>query len=468
MDRFNFGKVTINDLVPKNSNYYSNLVGTYDPTSSLESFSQQEGRDHLVQLLAWNHDVGLKLALLSSAHSMLINSLVHAPFTESEIEKVILWAKDQSDFYSLLGVIELAFAHLKAFPKIEGHLFELISTVKDDDPELEGGRFSLLSNLIVLVLDEFARTKIFLGRSPFWVRMAGIAQASIIERVISSTTIDRKEFDSWAGDARGQYFFLQTLIELRREPRWLPDFISPTQLKAEFLGRIASAATIYQEFINSPELRHLVIDEVNPKGLRSLLQFPFAFLPGPLEGAFESIAEMPTEFRSLIDSELRSAPLSTNNFARLVNSALIFKITPDHAQSAAATLRDVQYQLQQPEGGSNMSALIPGLATVSAVTRTPDLANEVRILNRIYRRRLNSPINYNSEIEIALIAAASHENLSDWAKFVGDWITEIAFEVPENGPNDNFLPNLLRLTELEPALLPTCAKGIAAISSLIR
>jgi hypothetical protein len=128
----------------------------------------------------------------------------------------------------------------------------------------------------------------------------------------------------------------------------------------------------------------------------------------------------------------------------------------------------VQYQLQQPEGGSNMSALIPGLATVSAVTRTPDLANEVRILNRIYRRRLNSPINYNSEIEIALIAAASHENLSDWAKFVGDWITEIAFEVPENGPNDNFLPNLLRLTELEPALLPTCAKGIAAISSLIR
>lgn len=35
---------------------------------------------------------------------------------------------------------------------------------------------------------------------------------------------------------------MQSLIDLYKEPRWQPDLVSPEQLKAEILARIANTA----------------------------------------------------------------------------------------------------------------------------------------------------------------------------------------------------------------------------------
>src|SRR3546814_18410647 len=51
----------------------------------------------------------------------------------------------------------------------------------------------------------------------------------------------------WAIGQRGRRFYYQTLSELREEPRWVADYCTPDQLKAEFLGRIPNAASTYQD-----------------------------------------------------------------------------------------------------------------------------------------------------------------------------------------------------------------------------
>ena len=78
-------------------------------------------------------------------------------------------------------------------------------------------------------------------RPPFWRRLASIAHASVLERQIIAAGIPLAFIIEEVTKARGHLYFLQSLIDLRREPRWLPEYVLPGQLKAECIGRIAGA-----------------------------------------------------------------------------------------------------------------------------------------------------------------------------------------------------------------------------------
>ena len=198
------------------------------------------------------------------------------------------------------------------------------------------------------------------------------------------------------------------------------------------------------------------------------MTFPFPFLPGPLEGGAESKMEMPAEVLTDLETKLASESLHPGSFAGLVNSVLIFRIEPDHARLAATALRKVKYQLQQSDDDAHLFGLIHGLATVAAVTRSKELADEVRVLSRVTRSRNRAAMSTEDEMRISIIAAASHENSDDWASFAGDWLTELAFEITKPEDAALLLSHLRRLIEFAPELAITCAKADAALSSVTR
>ena len=68
-----------------------------------------------------------------------------------------------------------------------------------------------------------------------------------------------------------------------------------------------------------------------------------------------------------------------------------------------------------------------GLAKVAAVARSPALADELRILVRKHRYDVEYAISLDEAIRICLVATASRSDLNDWAEFIGDWLTELAF-----------------------------------------
>ena len=70
-----------------------------------------------------------------------------------------------------------------------------------------------------------------------------------------------------------------------------------------------------------------------------------------------------------------------------------------------------------------------------------------------------------AEWRIAMMAAASHEEVEDWARFVGEWITEFAFEVEDGEALQRFRWQLRRLVQIEPALACHCAAADAALAS---
>jgi len=458
--------ISMSSLVPSDIRYYERLVGELNGEVDLKSFVDAKAAPLIREAINHQPFEGLKRALLLSSHVLLAQCISLDGLPRDDVLRLYKWLERSGDRISQLGGIECGLAHLESFPELEASLTRMVQAFIADDPENEGGRLNLLSSLIAMVDGELVRIGVAKGRPPFWRRLAAIAHASVIEREIVATRVSFSDFNEWAVQGRGQFFYLQSFVDLRSEPRWLPDFVSPDQIKAECIGRISGAAQLSAAKIQTPELKAILLEQ-GSGSIKSHLHFPFAYLPGPLEGGFESLVEMPNEIETGLRKALEAEELTTKSFASLVNSAFIFRIGPQFAQLAAEALRRAKYQVRQMRAQNETFALLSGLATVAAVTRSGELAEEVRILARVLRRRPDVDIAPEDTFRIAMITAAAYSDKSKWCKFVGDWQIELAFEDMTRETAATLMRRLQILCQLEPQLWETCARAEAACSAFV-
>ena len=458
--------LSIFTLVPSEIQYYDRLVGEPGDAADLKSFVEVRAKGKFEDWLRYPLD-GLKRALLLSSQAFFPAAISLGGIPGEELVNTYKWLEQHGDKISQLGALEVGLAHLDKFPELEPILAKMAEGFVNDEPDDPEGRLMLLCSLIVMVEGEFARTGIARNRPAYWRRLASIAHASIIERAMVAAGVQPSVIRKWAFSSRGQLYYLQSFVDLRTEPRWLPDFILPKQLKAEFLGRIYTAGHVNAAKLQTAQLRAYLADDPSAP-VKALLQFPFAYLPGPLEGGIESVAEMPSDLVVDLKQGLEAEELTEQAFVSLVNSPLIFKLGPQLAQLAAQALRRAKYQLRKMRAENDAFSLLSGLATVAAVTRSTELADDVRILARVLRRRPGVDIAPEDALRIAMIAAASHRDKAGWCKFVGEWLTELAYEDMPHEKAANLYQIFLILSLLEPGLWETSARAEAALSAYIQ
>lgn len=415
--------------------------------------------------MSWRAYDGFLLALLLSSHSSLSSTINIDQLNEDELVQAFEWLKVKGDRVSQLGAIEIGLSILDKHPIIEPYIANLIQQIRDDNPDDEHSRFMLLSALMVLVDGEFSRTRIFSEKPPFWRRLSSIAQASLIEREIISLPVDVANFSKWALQARAQLYYLQGMSDLRQEPRWQPDSVSPIQLKAEFIGRIINVANQNASKIEASTLCDLLFGE-SPESLQSVIELPFPFLPGPLEGGLESQNAPSEEFLQVIEKQLGDDMLQPKSFAALVNSVLLFRLDSNQAELAAKALRATKHQLKKVSNKEVLLSVLRGLATVASVTRSVELAEELRILVRIYRHEPVHKLSIEDAMLVGLIAAAAHSDLTDWCQFVGEWVTELAFQTLQHDDIERLYSHIQQLCHIVPELWVTCGRADAALSSI--
>jgi hypothetical protein len=456
--------IEITSLIPNDIRYYERLVGEPGGATDLMSFIDTTAAGRVQEWLRNNPYEGVRRSLLLSSHQFVVQTIDLAVLAEKDVLRLYAWLCDRGDRISQLGAIECGLAHLDRFTDLAPYLVRLVQAFLDDRSDDEEGRLKLLCSLILFVEGEIARTGIARGRPPFWRRLASIAHASILERQIIAAGIPPAFMIDWAVRARGQLYYLQSFIDLRREPRWLPEFVLPNQLKAEFVGRIAGAGTTNASKIQNGQLRAQLLE---PDGglIKPQVVFPFSYLPGPLEGGTEAVLEMPTEIQADVLTALEAEPLTSRSFTGLVNSAFVFRIGPQLADLAAKGLRRTKYQLRQVSDQEDPFSLLMGLASVAAVTRNAGLAEEVRILVRVVRRRPGVEIEPDNAMRIALIAAAAFKDSTNWSRFVGEWLTELAFEDMTLEKAETMLAHIHVFCQLEPLLWETCGRAEAALSA---
>lgn len=451
-------------FVPLEARYYERLIGVLEDEPSLPDYLAGGARKHIDALLSWDQPLGLKFALLMASHPHVQQQIELSGCPTETLEDVFAGLAASGDRFSQVGGFELGIRLLPNCPGLAGSLSSIAKQVRDDEPRAEQGRMQLLSSLVAFVDGTIARAGVLRSRPPFWRRMAAIAQASLIEQNIVEGGVDLSIAYEFSNLGRGLYFYEQTLIDLRREPRWLPDFIAPEQLHNELVGRVVGAVEANLESVGPGELRELVVGEA-PDSLKSRMTVPFAFFPGPLEGACAVYRAPPSEIEELIRKNLERADGDFRSFTALANFTPLFSIGEESVALAAKTIREAQYLIRAGEGDADAFAMLWGLATAASAARSGELAREVRVLARVVRRRSRAILLPVNELRILMITAAAFAELNDWSTFVGEWVTELAFEDMAHDDAKTLASHLGVLLDFEPHLWHTCGRAQAALES---
>ena len=293
-----------------------------------------------------------------------------------------------------------------------------------------------------------------------------MSQAALIHRQLVNSGIQYDPFCEWAFNNLDEQYYMQSLVDMRLEPRWNPDLAAPSHLKAEFFGRIMIAATNYEKNIKGGELHSLILGSEHGS-LLSLCEFPRPYFPGPLEGAENSPNSLPADLSEAIEAQLNADEVGPSSFIALVNSAMIFRVDSDQAELAAKALKLGNYRLANVEDKSQLLGILNGLATVAAVARNRALADELQILARKYRHDAKYGLSIDEALRICLVAAASRADLNDWREFAGDRLTELAFGELEGDEGNTLHSYLQCLCHAVPELWVSCSRADAALKAVI-
>ena len=456
------GQSSVSSLVPSSRRYFERLVGAYDGSSSIRDYAAGAGRQFFEQLSAWRPYDGFLFNLFLSSHSAMTAEIGVERLGSEDFVRAFDFLEKHGDRISQLGAIEIGLRVLPERPEIEPLIIRLIEQIRDDDVDGSASGFKLLSALFHLVDGELSSTRLMSAEPPFYRRLASLSQAALIHRQFVDSGVENDTFCEWAFNIRGEQYYLQSLADMRLEPRWNPDLAAAAQMKADFFGRIMIAAKNYEKNINDGELHDLVLGIV-PGSLHSLSEFPRPYFPGPLEGAESSPNILPAELSEAIDAQLGVDEVGPSSFIALVNSALFFRVASDQAELAAKALKLGSYRLANVEDRSQLLGILNGLATVAAAARSRALADELRILVRRYRRDAQYGFSIEEAMRICLVAAASRADLNDWREFAGDWLTELAFSDLEGNDGEVLHSYLQCLCHAVPELWVSCGRADAAL-----
>lgn len=458
------GQINMTSLVPPSRRYFERLVGEYDGSNSIWEYTGS-GRSLFAQLSAWHPYYGFLFSLLLSSHSSLTDEIDIDQLSNEDLVRAYDFLEKHGDRISQLGAIEVGLRVLPARPEIEQALIRLIKQIRDDDIKGEMSDFKLLSALFYLVDGQLSKTRLLSVEPPFYRRLAALSQAALIHRQLTSSPVDIDQFSKWAFNKR-EGFYMQSLADMRLEPRWEPNYATASHIRADFFGRIIIAAKKYEQNIKDSQIYDLVLTN-KAESLQTFSDSLETWLPGPLDGALNTQNTLPSDVAEVIETQLSATEVGPLSFPALVNYALLYPIGTDHAELAVKALKRADYHLRDIKDKLELFAILDGLAKVAAVSRNLLLADELRILVRKYRYDAEYSLSIHEVIKICLTAAASRSDLSEWAEFVGDWLTELAFGELKDDEAQGLHLCLNYLCQTVPELWISCGRADAALSALI-
>lgn len=459
------GKGAVSSFVPPSQRYFERLAGAYDNSNSAKDYAIRVGRSFFEELYAWDPFKGFLRSLLLCSHSAITDEISVVFSRNRNFIQVLDYVEKHGDVVSQLGAIELGLSALPEQPEIEPIIIRLIQRIRDDDIGSQSSKFKLFSALIVLVDGELSRNRLMVRKPPFYRRLVSLTQAALIQRQLVNYGIDYGSFCKWALHGYSRHFYMQSLVDMRQEPRWDPEFSSPQQIKEDFFGRIMIAASKHQDSIRNSELYDLILG-TSKNSIHSMSDFPRPYYPSPLEGAEDTFSSLPTNISNAIEEQLNTEKIEPSSFITLINSALIFCLNPSHIELAAEVLRMGNHRLENVTDQSEILSILNGLATVAATSRNIELAKELRILARRYTNDAQFRIPVQEAVRLCLISSASYEDYDEWRQFCGEWLTELAFGDLRDDDGGTLYLYLQILCHIDPGLWVSCSKADAALKAL--
>jgi hypothetical protein len=458
-DSLSANEASISLLVPPSRAYWEMFLGE-SAAEELKAYVDDAVPGQVARLRA-EHENGDQWLLLLAAHPWILGEDRFGTRTADHWHALGRWAIEAADPMAKAGFIEVAMPHAGKDEALAALIATLADQIEALDPADAAGTLHLLSSLAMFVDGELSQLGLLSDWSPFRRRMASFAQAGLIIRILSGK-IDTKQFAEFCTAQRGWRYLVQNLLDLQREPRWRPDFISAEQLRHELIGRIVNVASAIPEADMTSALRARFLGEEG--SMRARMAYQRVFLPGPLEGG-NRLQPLPEIFCEELDRAFAENTPSLEALTLFTNLAAMFAIPADLAERAVARIRAT---------GPRLLALIPtervyeqllGLAHVAASHRLEPLADAVQVLARVSRLQLRWSV--AEEMQLALYAAASREEPSEWRCYFGTWVTELTIQNDDRDYGTQLLTWTEAVCEIDPIFRTTLGSAIASLRLLL-
>lgn len=444
--------VPLTMLVPTDRRYYERLAGAGEATA-LQDYAERIALPLMREVLR-SGDEGIARATLLNGHPLFADGLRDA----EDPQRIARWTVDHGDPFACVLLLEAYLPCSSSDPTLAEALLavarKLHGTITTGTDSLE-----MLSALAVLADGEVSRSGILADWPPFRRRAATLAHAALAFRAAGSR-LPQNDFPRWALETRGYHFLAQSLLDLRKEPRWDAELIDGAQLRQEIIGRLLGAAAA--ACLPPGDLHDLLLGEAEDSFM-SLAGLGYCW-PGPLEGGTAAVAmPIPEEAERALEAGLSDERASLAGLTPLLNTRRMGSTTPERVNALVALLERSNYLVEGADQDLMLRGILPSFAGIAASTRSAELAAATRIVAR--RARLSSPgaTELALELRAAVTAAAAFEHQKEWACFAGKWAEELASEAGEREAADTLMRELEEMYALDSSLRIGCGRATALL-----
>lgn len=453
--------------VPRNRRYFEWRAGTCGSAITVEQYVKESLKPRISTLITRHSIEGFRKSLDFCVHSSISEAIDLSSLTAAGIAKVFADVRDEGTCFAKVGAVEVGLMQLEQYPELADVVGDIVEQICEYNPDAADGDLQSLYTFFLMVEGELCRLKLFPDAPPFYRRLLSFSQAALLASELNQAKFDRNKFGATVMEKSGYLFYLQTLCDLRSEPRWLPDFAAPNQLKNEALGRIWIASQVTSKFIVSNRLKSLLL-EAGEGSVRSHLSWLAPFLPGPMEGGLLVKRECPPEINAMIDEALARDPVDYRTFVPIINAASLYQLEQRIPTMVSDALKRTKYYVLSSGADEPFDFLLQGLAQVAATQRDPQLAEDLLILVRNMASQSNSRLEHHKLPMVGLIAAAGYADITGWSDFVGRWFGELAFSQLDKETMQQLYLQIEKLIEIEPVLYLTLSRAKAAALSRVQ
>ncbi len=456
------GECKMTSLAPISLRYYQRIIGRHEDDISLDQYLKNHFTILTTELIKKGNKESLlqiiQLCLMSSMSEYVMKVFLNLP--NKLLIETFEYLKDFGDVFSMVAAVEIGFGLITEKPILEDIIVEIIKTLSNENPTEETSIYKLQS-LLCMQIDAFiSYRRVLSSMRPFMRRLATFSQAGVAMRSIRTGIKKGVSIESYNEE---YYYKLQNLVDMRLEPKWLPQYIYPVQIKNNCISRIIYSYSKYN--IKSKEI-NILIKGKQENNLKSFLCYPFSYFHGPLEGGCLSSKQSSESFQNIINDKLTQGISDDETLALLVNNRAVYDFNPTILNQIREILKKYNYRLPNINTAEEANSLLYGLSMISAITRDTELAIDVIYLLKKHYNKSNLSISIDDYFTMILVSAGAYEDLQAWCDFIGKWITDLAFSEIKFSDSRNLLKIIKDLCHIVPDLWAKLGRAEAALQTL--
>ena len=450
------------DLVPPLANYFTTLCGPLPNNSSVDNYIRGPLTNHRQALIAEDMLEGLSLVLPGCLRAGASVAPLLSGFNDDEVWRAVERLQDESDPFSLLGLLEIALIRRPTKQEFEVLANDLIGKLCGEALTRRDGLdvYEFFPALVKVSLYHLRRIDSMMTQPPYWHWLCAFTHAGLLTRLLDGLQIKPGEMTRWLESATRIGDVTADILALRSEPTWNFHHLTRYHIQAEILGRLKEleiSEEAHGRQLPNRELLNRRIEEFIARGV-------YPFRPGPLEGNSRPMNRktertLPDRDVTALISKLNERP-DELSWVGVAEISAIFFLPEELRNSLTESLKTIKLPGGTFVDRTNTLAIAGSAASIH---KDRDMA-EV-IVERLFQEcegEFKGEHEIRSAFWTLLVASATIDD-NEWIEWLKDKLYRLALTIPQK-----HLKYLSALIDELKTLLPISQWRFGQVEALCR